>query len=185
MAKQKLIHHRQNRKIHYWGAIICALPVLVVIVTGLILIVKKESDWVQPPTARGSGELSLSFDEVFEIAKATPELEVEEWKHIDRLDVRPKKGVIKIRGKNRWELQIDGASGDTLFVAYRRSDLIESLHDGSFFSDYVRLGVYLPSAIVLLLLWVTGIFLFISPILKKRANRAKKRQAALKASIAK
>ncbi|MGI9239777.1 MAG: hypothetical protein ACR2RV_03190 [Verrucomicrobiales bacterium] len=31
--------NRTNRKIHYWGAIVCALPILIVIVTGIILLV--------------------------------------------------------------------------------------------------------------------------------------------------
>ena len=39
---------------------------------------------------------------------------------IDRLDVRPGKGMLKVRCKNSWEVQIDANSGKVLQVAYRR-----------------------------------------------------------------
>ena len=165
---------RFNRKTHYWGAIICALPVLVIIGSGMFLMLKKESSWVQPPTQRGSGSVpTLSFDAIHAQARTDPESQIETWDDIDRLDVRPGKGVIKVRANNRWEIQLDGASGDILQVAFRRSDLIESIHDGSFFHDQVRLFVFLPSAIVLLVLWITGIYLFVKPLLVK-ANRRKR-----------
>jgi hypothetical protein len=48
-------------------------------------------------------------------------------------------------------------------VAERNSDLIESFHDGSFFGDGVKLGVFLPAAVVLLGLWVSGLILFCHP----------------------
>lgn len=75
---------------------------------------------------------TLSFAEVLEIAKSAPEAEILSWDDIDRLDVRPDKGMLKVRSKNRWEVQVDTATGEILQVAFRRSDLIESLHDGSF-----------------------------------------------------
>ncbi len=94
-----------------------------------------------------------------------PEAEVETWVDIDRLDVRPNKGMLKIRCQNRWEVQLDTNSGDVLQVAYRRSDLIESIHDGSFFHDSTKLWVFLPSALVLTILWATGAYLFSLPYL--------------------
>ncbi|MEM7010155.1 MAG: hypothetical protein AAF585_01625 [Verrucomicrobiota bacterium] len=30
-----------NRKVHYWGAILCAIPVLIIICTGILLLHKK------------------------------------------------------------------------------------------------------------------------------------------------
>ena len=85
------------------------------------------------------------------------------WSDIDRLDVRPKDGVIKVTSKNRYEVQLDFHTGEVVQVAYRRSDLIESIHDGSFFSDTAKLYVFLPVAIVVLSLWVTGVYLWVLP----------------------
>ena len=165
-----------NRLFHRWGAIIVALPVLVVIVTGIILQLKKEFVWIQPATQRGnSKEPSLPFDQILEIAKSVPEAEIESWGDIDRLDVRPSKGMLKIRAVNRHEIQLDTKTGDILQVAYRRSDFIESIHDGSFFHDKVKLWVFLPSSVILLLLWITGIYLFIMPYQSRRRRKKKAR----------
>jgi hypothetical protein len=115
----------------------------------------------------------LAFHEILEISRSVHRAEIQSWDDIDRLDVRPGKGIVKVRARNRWEIQIDTSSGEVLQVSYRRSDLIESLHDGSFFHDGVKLWIFLPTAIVLALLWVTGIYLFVLPywIKRKRDNR--------------
>lgn len=153
-----------TRKCHRWGAILIALPFLLVIVTGILLQLKKEWTWVQPPMARGKGttpEISLSA--VLQAARSVPEAEIKSWRDVDRLDVRPARGVVKVQARSRWEIQIDMQTAEVLQVAYRRSDLIESLHDGSWFSDGVKFWVFLPVALVVLTLWATGIYLFFLP----------------------
>lgn len=167
---------RLNRIIHRWGAIATALPVLIVLASGVVLQLKKESDWIQPSTQTGTdGPPTLSFAEILTISKTVPEATVQTWKDIDRLDIRPGKGTVKVRCKSRWEIQLDATTGDVLQVAFRRSDLIESIHDGSFFSEAVKMGVFLPSAIVLVVLWGTGIYLFFLPQLAKRKKRLRSR----------
>lgn len=164
-----------NRKLHRWGSILTALPLLVVIITGIILQLKKDWSWVQPPTAKSADPaLELSFDEILAAASGVPETEISSWDDVDRLDVRPDKGVVKVRANNSWEVQLDTKSGEVLHLAYRRSDLIESLHDGSWFSDGAKLWIFLPTAIILFGLWVTGIYLWLLPHLVKR----KKKKAA-------
>ncbi len=163
-----------NRKLHRWAAIATALPVVIVIVTGIILQVKKEFDWIQPPTQSGSvSELALSFDQILDAVSKVPGVGLTSWDDINRLDVRPGKGIIKVRGKNDWEVQIDSATGRVLQVAVRRSDLIESIHDGSFFHESFKLWVFLPSAIILAAMWGTGTYLFLFPYMNGR-NRKKK-----------
>lgn len=158
-----------NRKIHRIGSIVIALPILIVIVSGLVLQLKKPFDWVQPPTQKGSSKnLSLTFDEILETAISVKEANISSWEDINRLDIRPSKGIIKIRANNRWETQIDSQTGEILQVSFRRSDLIESIHDGSYFSNFVKYGIFLPAAIILFLLWVTGLYMFILPHIAKR-----------------
>lgn len=71
--------------------------------------------------------------------------------------------------ENGWEVQIDLGTGRVLQTAYRRSDLIESIHDGSFFAgDWTKLGVFLPAGIGLLLLWGGGIWMWWVPFSEKR-----------------
>jgi len=157
------------RRIHYWGTTIIIVPLIIVIFTGILLQFKKHSSWVQPKTMKGQGEKpTISFDYILEIAKNVQETEIKNWRDIDRVDVRPENGVIKIRAKNRWELQIDLQTGEILQVAYRRSDLIESIHDGSFFHGNVKLWFFFPMALILFILWLSGIYLFVFPFLKKK-----------------
>ena len=78
--------------------------------------------------------------------------------------MRPKDGVIKVTCMNRYEVQVDFQTGEVVQVAYRRSDWIESLHDGSGFHDTAKLWVFLPAAVVVLGLWVTGMYLFVFPL---------------------
>jgi uncharacterized iron-regulated membrane protein len=162
---------------HRWGSLFIALPLLLVISTGILLLLKKQLAWIQPPTQRGtSQELSLTFDQILDISKTVSDAKIQGWEDIDRLDVRPSKGMLKVRSKNRWEIQLDAKTGEILGQSYRRSDLIESLHDGSFFHDGVKLWVFLPSALILLGLWVTGLYLFFLPYIvrsRKKRNRNK------------
>jgi len=165
---------KDSRKLHRWGAILVSLPFLIVIISGLFLQVKKEFDWIQPPTQSGSAPgVSLPFDSVLTTARSIPELGVKDWIDIDRLDVRPDDGIIKIRSTNSWEAQIDAHNGKLLQLAKRRSDLIESIHDGSWFHDKAKLWIFLPSAIIVFILWITGIYLFFYPYFAKRRNRKK------------
>ncbi|MEM0967871.1 MAG: PepSY-associated TM helix domain-containing protein [Verrucomicrobiota bacterium] len=165
---------RLNRRFHYWGAFLSALPVLIIICTGILLLLKKEFAWIQPPTISGSSETpSISFEEILAATKTAPEAKEVDWSSIDRLDVNPRKGVVKVRTKNRWEIQLDLATAEVLQVAYRRSDLIESMHDGTFFHDRAKLWVFLPSAAILLILWCTGIILFFQPFSAKRRRKKK------------
>ncbi|WKY57017.1 PepSY domain-containing protein [Vibrio sp. SNU_ST1] len=169
---KKLNWKRINRKTHYWGAALIALPIIVVLVSGLLLQVKKEVTWVQPASMKGEAKIpQLSFQQILDIASTVPEAEIQSWKNVSRMDVRPSKGIVKVRAKNKVEVQIDNASGKILQVAYRRSDLIESLHDGSFFHEHAKLWLFLPAAIILIILWISGIYMFLTPYILRRQNR--------------
>lgn len=168
-----------NRVFHRWVSVVIAVPLMLVIGTGVLLLLKKDIGWIQPPTQLGSTKKpTLGFDRILEIAGTVPEAEIESWDDIDRLDVRPSKGVLKVRAKNRWEIQLDTASGEILQVAYRRSDLIESLHDGSFFHEKAKLWVFLPSALALLFLLVSGIILFIQPYRARKWKMSRRNEGA-------
>ncbi len=157
-----------NRTTHKWASVIIALPLLLVIITGILLLVRKEFAALQPPSQQGiSATPSISFEQILEAAKSVKEAEVSSWQDIDRLDVRPSKGLIKIRANNSWEIQIDSSNASVLQVAYRRSEWIESLHDATFFQQSANLWLMLPVAIGLFLLWLTGMYLFFLPYYKK------------------
>lgn len=161
------------RRTHYWLAIAAALPVLVILTTGLLLQVKKQVRWVQPAEHRGEkGSPAVSFDQILSASREAAPEHVKDWSDIARVDVRPKRSLIKVTTQDSWEIQIDAVTGKSLQVAYRRSDLIESLHDGSWFHENAKLFVFLPAGVILFVLWVTGIYMFFLPfLLRHRAKR--------------
>lgn len=116
----------------------------------------------------------LSFEQILNAVSEVPDIGLTSWDDINRLDVRPGKGIIKVRGNNDWEVQLDSKTGHVLQVEIRRSDFIESIHDGSFFHESFKLWVFLPSALVLALMWGTGIYLFLLPYILKKHQRKRK-----------
>ena len=163
---------KTNRQIHKWGSIVIALPLLIVCVTGILLLVKKQFSFIQPPTAKSATVApTLAFADILSIAKSVEQANITSWQDIDRLDVRPTKGIIKIRSENDTEIQIDSATGEVLHTAVRRSDFIESIHDGTFFQKNANLWLMLPVAIAFLLILITGVIMFINPLISKNKRR--------------
>jgi hypothetical protein len=86
--------------------------------------------------------------------------------------------MLKVWCMNNWEVQLDSETGDVLQVAYRRSDLIESIHDGSWFHEMAKYWLFLPAGICLLMVWATGLYLFVLPYwVKWRRPKTKAWQA--------
>jgi len=164
-----------TRKIHYWTSILIAAPLLVIIGTGLLLQIKKQSDWVQPHEHRGSVDTpAIELSDILASVRGASD-SVASWDDIERLDMRPRRGLVKVLLRNGLEVQVDLGNGAILQTAYRRSDLIESLHDGSWFGgDWTKLGLFLPTGLSLLLLVLTGLWLFWLPfsVRRRRARMA-------------
>ena len=161
---------RTLRQVHYWLSLAVFVPAAIMFVAGVLLMLKKDIAWIQPPTASGvvSNQIPVvSFENMLAQARLYPEAQIDEWSDIDRIDLRVGKGIAKLRAKSGWEVQVDTNTGDVLSVSYRRSDIIEQIHDGSYFSDAVKLYVFLPTGILLIVMWGTGIYLFLLPRLKK------------------
>ncbi|MBO6513263.1 MAG: PepSY domain-containing protein [Phycisphaerales bacterium] len=164
--------NKANRLLHRWATVFVVLPVLVMLLTGLLLQFKKQSSWIQPPTQRGVGDVpTIGFEEILRVAQDVDEAGIENWSDVSRLDVRPDKGVVKVRSISSWEVQIDLQTGDVLSSSIRRSDFIESLHDGSFFGEWVKMGIFLPAGVLMILMWVTGVYLFALPYISRHKRR--------------
>lgn len=169
--------NKWTRKLHRWGALLTFIPLLLVVVTGLLLQVKKQLTWVQPATMKGSvREPLVDWTTVLSVCQQQPPAEIRTWEDISRLDVQPGKGIIKVQSRNHWELQLDLADGRLLSSNYRRSDWIEQLHDGSYFGDWAKLWLFLPNGLILLGLWLTGAYLWYLPFYAKRKKARNRSQ---------
>lgn len=164
----------KSRKIHHWAAIIIALPFGMILCTGMLLLLKNEFSWIQPPTTIGvSTTPSISFEQILTAAKKAPDANIHDWKDIDRLDVRPQKGIIKVRSKNLWEIQIDASNGEIKQVMRYNSSLIAKIHNGTWLHPKAKLWLILPCAIILLTMLITGMCLFfISLICRVKRKRS-------------
>jgi hypothetical protein len=169
-----------NRKFHHWISFAAAVPLLCIIGSGILLQVKKQWTFVQPPEHRGSTTTpSVDFPRIFSALQSVPSLGVSSWDDVDRLDVRPGRGVVKVTLKNRWEAQIDLGTGEVLQTAYRRSDLIESIHDGSVFAgDWSKLGLFLPTGLLLLALWLSGVWMIWVQFIGKHRRKVARRKGS-------
>ncbi len=165
-----------TRRLHRWGALITFVPLFIVIASGILLQVKKQVAWVQPPTKKGLAPDEIpqqSWNQILAAIEEIPEAEVRRWGDIERIDFQIGKGMAKVLCQNRWEVQLDLSTGKVLSSEYRRSDFIESLHDGTFFGDWAKLWVFLPNGIVLAGLWFSGIYLWYLPFRSRSRKKAR------------
>ncbi len=173
---------RVFRKIHrITGATLCIF-FFIVASTGLLLGWKKNTgDFLGSKTYKGTTtELKewLPLKELQEKAEIylknvnptgfRPEL--------DRIDIRPDKGVAKFIFEKYYGIQIDGATGALLHVDKRRADFIENVHDASILDNYldtegyIKLGYTTVMSLALLLFTITGFWLWYGP---KRMRKTK------------
>ena len=171
MRTQKLL-----RKIHHWGAFLISIPLIIMIGAGVLLMLKKEIEWIQPSSQKGIQRHSIpmvSMQELFDAARSVEHAGFTTWEALNRADLKPNNGIIKFVSATHWEVQVDTHTAEVLQIAQRRSDVIEAIHDGSYFADWVKLWIFLPSGIGLFILWVTGIYLFIVLEYRKMKSRRK------------
>ncbi|MEL6354121.1 MAG: PepSY-associated TM helix domain-containing protein [Cyanobacteria bacterium J06627_28] len=150
---------RWNRKAHRWVALVISIPMLFVILTGIFLQLRKPVDWIQPPTAAGSQsyEPTVVLEQVLDSVKTVPDMQVSGWSDIKLLDLRPKKGIIKVRNFDELETQVDATTGEVLQTAQRRNDFVVKMHDFSAWNARLWLG--LPLRLGFLALFLTGVWL--------------------------
>jgi len=156
-----------------------AIPLLafffIISLTGLLLGLKKNTGLLAPTHKGISSDLSgwLSMDSLRKIAVATfkDSISAKGSGELDRIDIRPDKGVAKFTFKeNYWGVQLDCTDGRVLLIEKRHSDLIEDIHDGSIIdnlvgtnAEQVKLVYTTVMGLSLLLLVVSGFWLWYGP----------------------
>ncbi len=166
-----------NRTIHTWISIFIAMPLLLVIISGMFLLLKKDVEWIQPSSVRGESASTpiISHEQLLTAATSAEPTKGMAWSDFDRIDYKTDRGMVKFITADGWEVQVDTTNGSVLSVKERRSDFFEKLHDGTYFGDWMKYYVLIPSAICLFTLWITGLYMFIYPYVKKASNRRNKR----------
>jgi uncharacterized iron-regulated membrane protein len=141
-----------HRKISFY----LMIPIGVILLSGLILQLRNQIEWIQPELIQGeagTGSLLGPTDIIqrLEISKS----------EVDQIIYKPAKNNVSVRMKSGEEIQLDPESGKVLKRAIRRTNLLIDIHQGSIIGPLGQYGVYLVSGLGLLLLYLSGMSLLV------------------------
>ena len=163
--------HPFNRRWHRRISIFIALPFFITLTTGILLITRSINPWLTPVESATHAELMLSFPQILEAVKNVPEANIHAWADIASIQAQPKTGVIRVRTKDRWEIALDGASGAIVGSGPHKVGMLMAWHEGAYFGDIVRYGIFLPSALAVLFLLISGVVIYAQTWRAKRRAR--------------
>lgn len=180
MTKKLVQQTRQTRSLHKKIGIILMVLVLLISISGLLLGIKDEIG-LKPPT-ESVNQIDpnhwISIKKIDSIGRVYAQKQLQLDSQIDRIDIRPSKGIAKILYKKHFtELQIDIQTGAIVSVSTRADHFIERLHDGSivdfYFTDSNTSKIIYTTLISLGLLFmsISGYLLWRNPIKIKRKKR--------------
>lgn len=139
---------------HAYIGLIAALPLLVIVVTGLVLQLRNQFESIQPKTLTmklEEGKRLLSMEEV--IVKFPPG-------KIEQIIYRPSKGNYSIRIKGGDEIQMNPQTGDVVKDMPRRAGLLIDIHQGSWMGPFGQYGIHFLAGLSLFFLLISGVLLF-------------------------
>ncbi len=163
--------------IHLWIGVIFTVALLVIGVTGILLNHKRAlglmPDVAHEPLAPFRAALPLDSLAAIALAAVTVQDTSVARTSIDRMDVRPRNGFVKVRMRDAasTEVTVDLTSGRVLHTGPRGDVFFEKLHSGEAFGD----GWILLSdggAIALLVTLLTGYWLWLVPRLRQTRGAA-------------
>lgn len=149
------IFKRQLRTWHRQIAIIVALPLSCIILSGLGLQLRNQFEDLQPKTVATEqipGVPLRTLEELVSMGSTQGKVE--------QIIYRPGKHALAIRLENGHELQLHPQTGALLKNAPRRSGWLIDLHQGSLFGPLAQYGVFILTGWGLLALLISGVLLY-------------------------
>jgi uncharacterized iron-regulated membrane protein len=150
---------------HLWLGVVATGILLLISITGVLLNHKRALGLMPDVRHQASG----AFDDALPLASlaaaAARAVSAEVAAGgVDRMDVRPSDGLIKVRfGDGRvTEVTLDIATGDVLHVGERNDVFLEKLHSGEIFGDpWILLSD--AGALLLVVVLASGYWLWLYP----------------------
>lgn len=149
---------------HLWLGIVTAVIVLVLSISGILLNHKRPLGLMPdvPHEPTGSFEEAMPLAQLADAAAAAaPQAGAA---GVDRMDVRPRAGIVKVRFRDEvvTEVTVDLNDARVLHVGERNDVFLEKLHSGEIFGDnWVLLSDL--GAVGLIILIVSGYWLWLFP----------------------
>ena len=174
--------------LHRWVGAALGLLLLVTAATGFLLLAKKDYAWLQPPLLQGEPGPPEALRPLAEVYAAVFALGLPGFASeadIDRIDFRPKRRMHKVLSvHDNLEVQVCAVTLRVFGPNPRRSDWIESLHDGSWFGAAAHDWAMPVVAVGLFFLGVSGYVMWLWPKIARRRNRLLRREEIQPAATA-
>jgi hypothetical protein len=159
---------------HLWVGVVFTVALAVISITGIALNHKRGLGLMPDVKHQPSGafDASLPIAELGDVALRAAGVEGDPLRLIDRMDVRPRNGFVKVRLRDAasTEVTVDLTDGSVLHVGARGDVFLEKLHSGEAFgARWVLLSD--AAAIALLITLVSGYWLWLAPKVRRLARR--------------
>jgi hypothetical protein len=167
--------------LHLWLGVLVTVGLIAISITGILLNHKRGLGLMPDVPHEPSGPFAEAIPVermAYAALEAAPPESRGSWKPgdpvdislIDRMDVRPRNGFVKVRLRDKasMEMTVDIASGKVIHVGRRGDVFLEKLHSGEAFGgiEYVILSDI--AAVALMLTLITGYWLWLAPKLRTR-----------------
>ncbi len=144
------------RALHRKLSLYTFIPLGIILVTGIILQLRNQFEWIQPTLVETKADQSPLIAPDVLIQK----LNLNE-KEIEQIIYKPSKNNASLRLKSGEEIQLNAQTGEVLKRAMRRTNLLIDIHQGSILGPIGQYGIYLLTALGMIILYITGINLLL------------------------
>ena len=166
--------------IHLWLGVLSTIALIAISVTGILLNHKRGLGLMPdvPHEPTGDFAAALPIERLaYAALLAAPSETKGDWKDgdavdialIDRMDVRPRDGFVKVRLRDRasMEMTVDINTGRVIHVGRRGDVFLEKLHSGEIFGGLPFVIISDIAAVALVLTLITGYWLWLVPKLSR------------------
>ena len=182
MARSTAGHPRRRQMsraafyIHLWLGVLSTIALIAIAITGILLNHKRGlglmPDVPHEPTGEFTAALPLERL-AYAALVAAPQSARGDWKEgdpvdislIDRMDVRPRNGLVKVRLRDKasMEMTVDITTGQVIHTGRRGDVFLEKLHSGEIFGGIRFVILSDIAAVALVLTLITGYWLWLVP----------------------
>jgi len=169
--------------VHLWLGVLSTIALIGISITGILLNHKRGLGLMPDVPHEPTGEFTAAIPierMAYAALVAAPQEAKGDWKEgdpvdvglIDRMDVRPRNGFVKVRLRDKasMEMTVDINTGTVIHTGRRGDVFLEKLHSGEIFGGVSFVILSDIAAIALVLTLITGYWLWLVPKLSRRTR---------------
>jgi uncharacterized iron-regulated membrane protein len=144
----------QLRRLHRLIAVVILIPLILITLTGLVLLLRGEFEFIQPKSVPLKLEHQVSLMGLQELTERFQD------QSVDQIIWRPQKNSLVVRLQNADEIHLHPQTGEVLKTARRRTNFLIELHQGSWLGMFGQYGVHFLCGLGLLFLIISGVLIY-------------------------